>query len=803
MTPDGLVTSAAADTSGNLFVGGMFENLSSNARAGFALLNNDGTVDPDLTVGVDSGTQVSCILVQPDGSVLIGGTFTQFGGEMHGNLVRILADSTIDSSFTIGADGTVQSLAMQSDGSVLVGGSFLLFGGHSHSRIARLNADGTEDTSFTASANNEVVSMLVQPDDSVVLAGRFTTVNGTARNHLAKIDASGNLDGTFDPDADALVAGMAMQADGKILIFGEFTTIGGNAHAGYARLAANGDVDTGFTLPANSGIDSMAAQSDGKILVSGTFTGAPLNGAGLMRVNDDGTADAGFTPVSSASPGHLIPDGTGHIYAAGAFTTFAGQARTGLARLTNPTEPSYSLTLGTLGDVTWTLDGSTPVPVVVYFQASADGTTWSDIGTATYSSGGWTLAAASLPAGTNQLRAWGIVPTNGSDSSLIETTAAVTTTPGAPAITVGPASQTVNAGTDVVLSVTATGDGTLTYQWRKDGNDIAGATESSLTLSSSQVGQSGTYTVVVTNDLGSVESSGAVVTVTTPPGTASRLINLSTRALVGTDDNVMIPGFVIAGTAPKKVLIRAVGPTLSLEPYNVTSPLADPQMVLKRLQPDKSYADVASNDEWMDNANATDISTVGGLLSAFELQNDHEAALLTDLEPGQYTVVASGVNNATGVGIVELYDGDDSSVDSQLVNLSNRGFAGVGEQVMIPGFVISQGGPKTLLLRVVGPTLALDPYNVTGTMADPKLEVYRTESNGSQTLLATQDNWGDDPDPDNIKTVTDQVHAFALADGSADAAIVMTLGPGAYTVIGSSAVADGTGIVLVELYVVQ
>jgi hypothetical protein len=116
---------------------------------------------------------------------------------------------------------------------------------------------------------------------------------------------------------------------------------------------------------------------------------------------------------------------------------------------------------------------------------------------------------------------------------------------------------------------------------------------------------------------------------------------------------------------------------------------------------------------------------------------------------------------------------------------------------MIPGFVVSSEGPKTFLVRVVGPTLG--GFGVPDTMVDPALEIYPA---GSNTAILTNDNWGDNPEAATTAAVAQQVFAFPLAAGSADAAFVVTLPPGGYTVVGSSAVPDQTGIVLVEMYVV-
>jgi len=279
-----------------------------------------------------------------------------------------------------------------------------------------------------------------------------------------------------------------------------------------------------------------------------------------------------------------------------------------------------------------------------------------------------------------------------------------------------------------------------------------------------------------------------------PPPAASRLLNLSTRALCQTGDNVLIPGFVVSGTMTKRLLIRAVGPKLTS--FGVPGVLPDPQFVVKRLV-NSAYVDVATNDNWGTNANAQAIITISNALGAFALDNgSRDAALILDAPPGQYTVVASGVGSTTGIAIVELYDGDDTGGGSRLSNIANRGFVGTGDDVMVMGYVISAGAPKRLLIRAVGPTLST--FGVSGTLADPRLVVFRQDG-GTGTPIATNDDWGLDPAATTTATIAAQVSAFALPAGSKDAAIVLTLPPGAYTVQGSGAT-GGTGVALLEIY---
>lgn len=379
---------------------------------------------------------------------------------------------------------------------------------------------------------------------------------------------------------------------------------------------------------------------------------------------------------------------------------------------------------------------------------------------------------------------------------------ASTTLVAGPRITAHPTSVQTQAGQTTTLSVTAEGPAGLTYQWQRDGVIIEGATGPTLTISSSQRFHGGNYTVVVTVGGLATTSQAAIVEVDLPPSSAARLLNLSTRGLAGAGANQLFPGFVISGTGTKKLLIRAVGPSLGDLAPSLTV-LPDPRLELKRFNFTTSlYEDIQSNDNWETNANAAEIVATGEQVFAFPFTDSADAALLVDLPAGQYAVIGGDKDGTSAIGIVELYDADPGNPSTSLVNISNRGFAGVGDEVMIPGFVVSSEGPKTFLIRVVGPTLA--GYGVPGTMSDPKLIVFRTNPvDGQSTEILSNDNWSEDANQaaDTI-AVAAEVSAFALAAGSADAAFVVTLEPGVYSVVGSSIDSEGTGIVLVEIYVV-
>lgn len=318
---------------------------------------------------------------------------------------------------------------------------------------------------------------------------------------------------------------------------------------------------------------------------------------------------------------------------------------------------------------------------------------------------------------------------------------------------------------------------------------------------SGQPQDSSTQFVRVADDNGSFAGGCNPITpssIRTSPLPASRLINLSTRGSVQTGDNVMILGFVIQGSIGKRLLIRAVGP--ELEKFGVTQFLADPALTLIH-QTSTGVSEIAFNDNWSTSASAAVIKTTAEAAGAFPLINGSaDAAILADLQPGLYTAIARGAGALTGIAIMELYDADPTPGDSRLINISTRGYCGVGEEIIIPGFIISPGAPKKLLIRVVGPTLSVAPFNLPGTMGDPMLVLHRSEPDGTSTVLQSQNDWGDTPDPTAITQAATLVGAFPLTPGSGDAAIVTTLNPGAYTVHGSSEDGAGTGIVLVEVY---
>lgn len=350
----------------------------------------------------------------------------------------------------------------------------------------------------------------------------------------------------------------------------------------------------------------------------------------------------------------------------------------------------------------------------------------------------------------------------------------------APVIALSPPPQAIVAGDSVELAPLVTGTGPFTYQWFKDGVAIPGATSAALRLTSVTLDTTGNYTLVVTSAGGVARSSPSAVAVRAAGAAPveSRLVNLSVRTLAGAGERTLIVGFFIAGSPGKPLLLRAVGPTLG--GFGVAGTLADP-----RLQLLSGSTVVAQNDDWgSDPANTLTLySSVG----AFALPaGSRDSALARTLQPGSYTAQVVGASGS-GIALAEVYDTSPGS-GARLVNLSARSQAGAGEDVLIAGFAISGNTPRTVLIRAIGPTLTA--LGVAGALADPQLELYR-----GANKLDENDQWRSSV----VGAVFSQVGAFALPSGSRDAALLVSLVPGAYTAQ-VSGVNGASGIALVEVY---
>jgi len=272
-----------------------------------------------------------------------------------------------------------------------------------------------------------------------------------------------------------------------------------------------------------------------------------------------------------------------------------------------------------------------------------------------------------------------------------------------------------------------------------------------------------------------------------------RLINLSSRAKVGPGESILIAGFVVSGADPKKVLIRAVGPALGA--FGLADTLPNP--AIKIYQGERL---IAENDDWS-QTDAAEMARVGAFAltgSATDGRSSSEAigkdaALITTLNPGAYTAqIADFSGTGSGVALAEIYDASlNPNADYQrLVNISSRGLVTPDDGVLIGGFVVTGNAPKTLLIRGVGP--GLTSFGVARALADPALTIYQDSK-----AISTNDGWANNA---AITAAGIQTGAFALPGGSKDAAVLITLKPGAYTAQIKSAKNASSGVVLIEIY---
>ncbi|MDP3072352.1 MAG: immunoglobulin domain-containing protein [Opitutaceae bacterium] len=345
-----------------------------------------------------------------------------------------------------------------------------------------------------------------------------------------------------------------------------------------------------------------------------------------------------------------------------------------------------------------------------------------------------------------------------------------------PSIALQPLSRSIVDGQSATLSVTAISSTALSYRWQRNGVDLPGATGATLTLSDVIPDTAGIYTVVVSNAAGSITAPPATITVL-----SSRFANLSVRTTAGNDASALIVGFVVAG-AEKPLLIRGIGAALAQ--FGVAGALQDPKISLYQ-----GPVVVDSNDDWGRSANAPQIAAAAIRLGAFDLPGSSvDAALLRTVGAGALTVWVTPSNGNAGIALAEVYDANITG-NSRLVNMSARAPVD-SHNPLIAGFVIAGNVRKRLLVRAIGPGLI--GFGVSNALLDPRLNIFQNNI----AIIAGNNDWNDDP---VLQAAGLQVGAFPLSSGSKDAALILSLDPGAY-----SAQVTGTdntsGTALVEVY---
>ena len=390
-----------------------------------------------------------------------------------------------------------------------------------------------------------------------------------------------------------------------------------------------------------------------------------------------------------------------------------------------------------------------------------------------------------------------VVSNNGGTATSAEAVLTVSASSVAPAFTSAPTSHTVSAGSTVVFSSLATGTPTPTYQWRRNGTTISGATLPNLVLSRADLSAAGIYTCTATNSAGSATSNSATLSIA-PAGTEpSRLDGLSVLTTLATGEPFFTVATVIGGAGTvglKPLLVRASGPTLGSPSFGIPGTLPDPRLEL--FSPPTS---LATNDNW-----GTPAANVPGISAAiasraifpFFAANSRDAAVYNSgLPAGNYTVQVGDTGGGSGLVLAEIYDagtGAFTATTPRLVSVAVLK-AVPADGLVTLGFNIGGTTAKTVLIRALGPTLGA-LFNLPDAMPDPRVALFAA---GATTPFAGNDNWGGDA---QILALNNLVTFPPASAASRDAIMVITLNRGGYTVEARPAVGSTGGSVLAEVY---
>jgi uncharacterized delta-60 repeat protein len=279
------IQSLAIQNDGKILIGGNFTSYNSVNTGYIARLNIDGSLDTSFNSGgIGANGEVTTIVIQPDGKILIGGWFNLYNDVLINHITRLNYDGSLDTTFNSSGSGinnTVEAISLQSDGKIIVGGMFDTFNDTEVNFLIRLNTDGSYDESFNTAesgVNDFVNTITIDSSDKIYISGAFTTFNGVQRNHLARLNSNGTLDNDFYPEDNSIndiVKTIAFQNNGKILIGGYFYDFTASYKSFFTRINFDGSLDSTFNL-GNIGalgtVTCMDIQTDGKIILVGGFS---------------------------------------------------------------------------------------------------------------------------------------------------------------------------------------------------------------------------------------------------------------------------------------------------------------------------------------------------------------------------------------------------------------------------------------------------------------------------------------------------------------------------------------------------
>ncbi|MDB6028704.1 MAG: Ig family protein [Verrucomicrobiales bacterium] len=587
--------SLIVEPNGSILLGGTFTNISLQPRYYAGRVNQDGALDLAFNPAADR--YVFSIARQLDGRTLFAGSFTNFAGMTNGGIVRLKADGSLDPTFLATCNGGMMALAFQPDDKILAGGAFTILNGQVRRYLARLNVDGSTDSTFSADITSSgtsrwVTFLTLQSDGKILVVGQFDLVGGLARTNFARLNSNGTVDANFNPLSSGIES-VTVQTNGQILVGGLFNSICGQPWTNLARLNADGTLDTSFNPHPNGNVSVLTLQADGKILVAGAFgTLADQVCTRMGRLNPDGTVDSTFNTTVSDFPSVLALQKDGRILVGGRFVNLGGAPRNRLGRLIN-TDPATESIAVTDETITWMRGGTGPEVNATEFAISPDGTNWVSVGKGQRIAGGWQLGGSGFT--TNEyVRARGIV-TSETSSWYIESIR------GSLKIITSPMSRTDVASTVAEFRGAAIGEDPISYQWFKAGvaltnaANLFGATTPTLVVTNVLGVDGGDYFLVASNLTGSVTSQVATLTVIDP---VIVLQPVSKATNVGQTISFQVQA---VGTAPLVYQWRRDGLPLAGQTL--------PTLTLTNVQ----LTDIASYDVWVTNSYGIATSTVATL----------------------------------------------------------------------------------------------------------------------------------------------------------------------------------------------
>lgn len=777
-----------------------------------AITNTDATSAAPVgaTFTERQASSVSGIEIDAAGRALISGAFTHVNGQPRPGLARILASGALDASFAP-IDG--QLLFAPPDGRPILSRTVLgpvnsSDGFHrTVTQVVRLQANGTVDPGFAV------------PD--------FPT--NTATKWLAAAPDGRLLVSVFEPDDanDSNLKLIWLGADGRRLATLP-TTFGGlyriypiplatattNTTAVSTGTAVEGPAPTLAIFPyynyiRPNPIDAIRIVAGDKLLIAGGFLRIDgISRPDLARLNADGSLDRTYAPP-------LVADGNPATVAAGSATTTvsvasilpfgsnatvlpladgraiairssfsSGRLKTSITRIRadGSLDPAFTPPSGLPNYLVPLADGS-------FFSGvrySSEGTQDRNFAPVLRWSGQQAYGSVAAMDGNGALWLGGVFDTVNGEPRTALARFKSTEIRG---ITFGPVSQTVIAGKSATFDVVIGTSLAATYRWTRNGIVVPGATGSTLVISTVTTADAGAYRAVVTIAGQTSTSDSATLTVTL---NSSRLINFSARSRVDPSTPPQVAGFGSGGSVSRTVLLRATG--RGLPGSNSATMLPVPILTLY------SGSRVVAEDRG--GATAQPITTLAREVGAFPIAVTTSApgtvygSALSTLIGGGATFTASTTSGdgGAGVSLFELYDTGSTSAPPLIRNLAIRGQTAPGANVLIAGFVIAGNGPLRVLIRGIGPTLSI--FGLTGAVADPVLTLY---SSDTSVPIATNDNWENDP---SIAAASVGAGAFALPASSRDAALLVTLEPGAYTAQ-LAGVNNTSGTGLIEIYAAE